>query len=155
MLAQWARERPELDTAGMGIVLRIQLHAGVLSNRLKQILAPAGLAPWEFQVLSALLRSGPEGGLTATELCESAQLTSGAMTHRLDRLEERSLLRRRTRKTDRRSIVVTLTPKGRTLVAKVMERRMADATGCVSGLSRTEQRTLTKLLRALSIDPAE
>ncbi len=155
MLGQWSRERPDLDSTGMAIVLRILMHAGALADRLKVTLAPMGLASWEFDVLSALRRSSGEGGLTSKDLCESAQLTSGAMTHRLDRLEERGFIRRKTRKSDRRSILVTLTPRGTSLVDKAIEQRMADAADCMRGLTKTDQRKLIVLLRALAIAPAE
>lgn len=150
MLAQWARERPELEVSGMAIVLRVQLLADVWSERLKETLAPAGLAPWEFEVLSALRRTGP-GGLAPKDLSESARLTSGAMTHRLDRLEERGLVRRKSSRHDRRSMIVSLTPKGAALIDSVIGVRMADASASVSGLGKRAQRELARLLRDLSL----
>ena len=150
MLAQWANERPDLDSSGMAIVLRIQILAGVFADRLKDALAPSGLAPWEFDVLSALRRAG-KPGLSPTDLCESAQLTSGAMTHRLDRLEEAGLVRRRASREDRRSVTVALTAKGRRLIDEVIGARMADAADAVAGLSRKERTELIRLLRAASV----
>jgi len=150
MLAQWREERPDLDPTGMAVVLRVGLLAGVFADRLKDILAPAGLAPWEYDVLSALRRSDPRRGLSPTELCRSAQLTSGAMTHRLDRLEERGLVRRRTARDDRRGVRVSLTPRGRRLVDGIVGARMADAAESLGALGRVETRELTRLLRRLS-----
>ena len=148
MLEQWARERPDLDSAGMGIVLRIQFLAGIFSSRLKEVLRPFGLAPWEFDVLSALRRAG-SSGLTPKDLCEAAQLTSGAMTHRIDRLEEPGYVRRRHDRADRRSINVTLTPKGRNLIDKVIGARMVDAAESVASLGKRQRGELAALLRAL------
>jgi DNA-binding MarR family transcriptional regulator len=150
MLEQWAQERPDLASDGMGIVLRIQILSGIFANRLKETLAPLGLARWEFDVLSALRRAG-SAGLSPTELCESAQLTSGAMTHRLDRLEDPGLVRRRRDREDRRSIRVVLTPKGRSLIDKVIGARMVDAAASVSGLGKRQREDLVRLLRALSL----
>ena len=150
MLAQWREERPDLDPTGMAVVLRVGLLAGVFADRLKDILAPAGLAPWEYDVLSALRRSDPRRGLSPTELCRSAQLTSGAMTHRLDRLEERGLVRRRTAREDRRGVRVSLTSRGRRLVDGIVGARMADAAESLGALGRVETRELTRLLRRLS-----
>lgn len=150
MLAQWKRQRPDLDRSGMAVVLRVLWLSGALSGRLKEILEPAGLATWEFDVLSALRRAGRGGGLTPTELCRSAQLTSGAMTHRLDRLEERGLVRRESAEEDRRSVTVSLTARGRALVDDVLGDRMVDAAECLEALTRTERRELAALLRKVT-----
>jgi len=157
MLAQWRHHRPELDSSGMAVVLRVGLLAGLFGDRLKHILAPRGLAPWEYDVLAALRRAGPSGGRTPTELCQSAQLTSGAMTHRLDRLEGRGLVRRRTAPEDRRSVDVALTRKGRALVDGVIGERMVDALDCVAALTKKDRRELARLLRIVgkSLEPSE
>lgn len=153
MLAQWGRERPDLDSSGMAVVLRILLLAGLLSERLKDVLAPLDLAPFEFDVLSALRRAGTRG-VTPGELCESAQLTSGAMTHRLDRLQERGLVTRRPSRTDRRSFLVFLTGKGRALVDQAVAARMDDAAACIRALTKLEQRKLAQLLRRVHLELA-
>lgn len=152
ILAQWRRERPDLDPTGMGVVLRILQLAGILSKRLDELLAPTALAPFEFDVLSALRRAGAAEGLTATELCAAAQVTSGAMTHRLDCLEERRLIRRQQRVEDRRALSISLTARGRKLVDQVLVGRMEDARRCVAGLRAEERRALNDLLRSLRAD---
>ena len=155
MLEQWGRERPDLDRSGMGIVLRVLILAGAFSARLKEILAPLDLAPWEFDVLSALRRAGGvgrAGGVSAKDLCGSGRLTSGAMTHRLDRLEERGLVRRRASHRDRRSVTISLTPKGLSIVDRAVGARMADALECLGPLNQKDRRSLTRMLRELSGD---
>lgn len=149
MLQQWRVERPDLDSSGLAVVLRVGVLAGVFGERLKRILAPAGLAPWEYDVLSALRRASAREGVSPGELCRSAQLTSGAMTHRLDRLEERGLVRRRAAPRDGRGVRVRLTPRGRQLVDSILGARMADAGDSLGALSRRDARELTRLLRAL------
>jgi len=145
MLQQWTVQRPDLELAGMAVVLRTLLVAGLLAERLKDILAPHDLAPWEFDVLSALRRS--PGPLSAGELAESAQLTSGGMTHRLDRLEEQGLVRRHSTPEDRRRVQVSLTPSGQELVDSVLGARMEDASRSLDALSPEERLQLARLLR--------
>jgi DNA-binding MarR family transcriptional regulator len=147
MLRQWGQERPELDTSGMAVVLRILQLSGILNDRLKATLAPSGLEPWEFDVLSALRRAGPRGGVPSKALCESAQLTSGAMSNRIDRLEERGFVRRRPHPEDRRSNTIHLTPKGRERIDRVIGARMDDAAASLEGLPVADQRRLAGLLR--------
>lgn len=155
MLVQWRKQRPDLDSSGMAVVLRVLMVAGVLSERLKNTLAPAGLAPWEYDVLSALRREGRAGGLTPGELCESAQLTSGAMTHRLDRLEERGLVRRRAGETDRRTVTVVLSARGCRLVDGIVGARMSDAAECLSAMSKKDRTELARLLREVNLGVRE
>ncbi len=150
MLIQWREQRPDLDRSGMAVVLRILKVAGTLSERLKDTLAPAGLAPWEYDVLSALRRAGKKGGLTPTELCASAQLTTGAMTHRLDRLEARGLVRRRADGGDRRSVRVALSARGFALVDGIVGARMEDAAESLASLSAKERTELARLLRLVN-----
>lgn len=149
MLQQWRQERPELDPSGLAVVLRVSALAGVFAERLKQILAPHGLAPFEYDVLSALRRNEPGPGLSPTELCRTAQLTSGAMTHRLDRLEGRGLVERHSTLEDRRGLRVSLTRAGRQLVDSVVGARMADAALSLSALDASEAERLADLLRRL------
>lgn len=149
ILSQWREQRPDLDSSGMAVVLRVLLLSGVFAERLKETLAPAGLAPWEYDVLAALRRAGMGEGLTPKELCRSAQLTSGAMTHRLDRLEERGLLRRKAAKKDRRSVLVQLTARGRRLVDGIIGARMADAAACLGELGERDRKQLARHLRTI------
>ncbi|MCA9000649.1 MAG: MarR family transcriptional regulator [Planctomycetes bacterium] len=151
MLAQWKRERPELDRSGLAIVLRILMLSGHMSERLKQALLPFDLAAFEFDVLSALRRTGKDGGLSPGELCESAQLTTGAMTHRLRRLEARGYVQRLPDPNDGRGRRVRLTPSGRRLIDKVIEARMRSAADSVRHLDRGARKQLTELLRELSL----
>ena len=151
MLRQWGRKKPHLDASGLGIVLRIVLLSGILEKRLEGVLAPASVAPWEFDVLAALRRAGGRRGLSPKQLCESARLTSGAMTHRLDRLEARGFVLRRAQREDGRRVHVLLTPRGRALVDRVIGARMEEAAQSVAALPRQERKDLARLLRTLGL----
>jgi DNA-binding MarR family transcriptional regulator len=65
---------------------------------------------WELEILSGLRRAG--GTLTVGELLDVAQLTSGAITNRIARLERNGYVRRDVDPDDRRQVLVTLTPSG-------------------------------------------
>mgnify|MGYP003628035230 CR=1 FL=1 len=147
MLDQWKLERPELDTSGMAVVLRVLQASGAFSERLKRLLEPSNLTPWEFDVLSALRRVGKPWGVPSKDLCESAMLTSGAMSNRIDRLEERGLVKRRPNPLDRRSTMVHLTRKGLARVDRVIGLRMEDAVESVQSLRSKDRAELARLLR--------
>lgn len=152
MLEDWRQQRPDLEAAPMEVVLRVQRCADRLNERLAALLEPFGLAPFEFEVLSALRRDGTSGRRTPSALCEAVGLTSGAMTHRLDKLEARGFVERRPGGGDRRSFEVVLTRRGRGLVDRALGARMEDAADCSAGLNKAERRTLGALLQKLGAD---
>src|SRR6476619_5799793 len=84
--ADWADQRPDLDTSPMEVIGRI-LRAGHLAGaRIRRVLRAEGLDRGGFDVLATLRRSGPPYRLTPTRLYQELVLTSGAITHRVDAL---------------------------------------------------------------------
>jgi DNA-binding MarR family transcriptional regulator len=76
-------------------------------------------------------------------------LSSGAMTNRIDRLEEQGLVERRPSPSDRRSLKVLLTAEGRKVVDKAVADRLDEAEGALCGLKAEERDQLADLLRAM------
>ena len=68
IVAQWNRERPEVDVSGMAIIGRITRLSQVIRPRLNAVFAAHDLESWEFDVLATLLRNGPPHQLTPGEL---------------------------------------------------------------------------------------
>lgn len=147
ILDQWSEERPDLDTASLGIVIRVMTLNRSFSRQADRALAPLDLELWEYDVLSALRRQGAPYVLPATRLARETGLSSGAMTNRIDRLETRGLVRRRPDKNDRRSVNVSLTAKGRRLIDKAIQRRLDSARESLRTLNTAQQRELARLLR--------
>lgn len=59
--------------------------------------------------------------MTPTELFSALMVTSGTMTHRLQRLETSGLVQRVPHAQDARSMLVQLTPEGRALIDRAVE----------------------------------
>jgi DNA-binding MarR family transcriptional regulator len=76
-------------------------------------------------------------------------LTSGGMTGRIDRLERRALVRRSAHPSDRRGIVVTLTPSGRQLVDEAVGVGLAAQREVLERLPARDRAQLVVLLRDL------
>lgn len=152
ILAQWTRQRPDLETRAMGLVGRIQRAAAALRPRLDETHAASGLAGETFDVLASLRRSGPPYQLTPTELYREMMLTSGAMTNRIDRLEEAGLVARRPDPADRRGTLVRLTARGKALVDVATTKHVANEELLLSGLTPREQQQLNELLRKLLLE---
>lgn len=121
ILAQWQRERPELDARPMGPIGRIKRCAALLEPPLEAALAEFGLALWEFDMLATLRRAGQPYRLSPTELFFSLMVTSGTMTHRLKRLEARGFIERVPNAQDARSMLVQLTAPGLALINRAVD----------------------------------
>ena len=148
--AQWARERPDLETGPMVLLGRLGEAAQViLRDRLNPLFARFGLQPGEFDVLATLRRSGPPYALTPTALYEAAMISSGGMTNRIDRLEAAGWVERRPNPADRRGTLVGLTAAGRTLIDRAVEAHVANQQAIVQHLSPEEAAQLSALLGKL------
>lgn len=147
LLGQWRAERPDLDPSPMGVVGRISRASRVVDRELRDSFAAHGVEPWEFDVLATLRRAAPDGHLTAGQLVESAMVTSGAITNRIDRLVARGLVSRATDPGNRRQVLIGLTAAGRALVDELVVGHLATEQRLLSGLSDREQQQLARLLR--------
>lgn len=149
ILGQWSDERPELDTASLGVVVRIMSLQKDFLKQATRALEPLDLELFEYDVLSALRRQGAPFALPATRLARETGLSSGAMTNRIDRLETRGLVRRRADKQDRRSVVVSLTAAGQRVIDAAIQLRLDAADDSLQGLAAGERAELAALLRKL------
>jgi DNA-binding MarR family transcriptional regulator len=144
--AQWARERPDLDTSAMGIIGRLHRLGAVLHDELRPVFAAAGLSDGDFDVLAALRRAGEPFELTPGELAATTMITSGAVTKRVDRLVAAGWVTRSVAGHDARVRWIALTPAGRALVDGVVEEHFANEERLVATFSAAERRELTHLL---------
>jgi DNA-binding MarR family transcriptional regulator len=150
LIADWSRERPDLDPSGMNVAARVVVLANAIQGRVDELLASFGLAQWSFDVLATLRRQPAPHRLSPTSLSNSTMLSTAAMVNRLDRLEARNLVRRLPNLADRRGVIVELTPEGRGLVDQVMPVRFDEANAVSNLLSARDQQTLTRLLKRLA-----
>jgi DNA-binding MarR family transcriptional regulator len=147
ILQQWQRERPDLDCSPMGIIGRITQLQREVHLAQRTTFARHDLDAPAFDVLAALRRAGPPYQLTPTDLMRTALVTSGAITQRLDRLEERGLITRTRSASDGRGVVVTLTDAGRAALDAALPDHLETERRLLAGLSDVEQGQLAELLR--------
>ena len=76
-------------------------------------------------------------------------ITSGAVTNRIDRLEQRGLVRRTKVAGDKRIVRVQLTEAGRALMDRAVLDHLANEARIVQSLTPSEARRLERLLRKL------
>src|SRR5881296_1579553 len=107
-------------------------------------LSEVGLS--DFAVMEMLLHKGPQ---PVNEIGRRVELTSGAITTAVDRLESRGLVTREAHPSDRRARIVRLTATGQVQAAKVFAGHREAMDLAASGLSKTERATLIELLKKL------
>ncbi|HMJ75014.1 MAG TPA: MarR family transcriptional regulator [Iamia sp.] len=144
--AQWAAVRPDVDSSPLAVIGRVSRLSRLVDKRLAESFARFGLEAWMYDVLATLRRNGEPYELTAGELVARAMVTTGAITNRIDRLEERGLVERVTA-ADRRKVIVRLTPAGRELVDEVVGPHMEVEEEILAALSPRQRDDLVRLLR--------
>lgn len=149
LLADWARERGDLDVSPLAVLSRVTRLARHLDRVRTAVFARHGVESWEFEVVSALRRTGPRGGLSPGALVRSTLVSSGAMTNRLDRLEASGLVVRRPNPGDRRGVLVGLTERGRDVAEACLADLVAAEDRLLGPLPPAERQRLASLLRAL------
>ncbi len=95
---------------GTGLIAALQRATHVAGRRLEHELAGVEVGQAEAHVLAHLARSGTG---TIAELHRGFGHRRSTLTSLLDRLEARGWVTRSTDRTDRRSVRLTLTPRGR------------------------------------------
>lgn len=103
--------------------------------------------------LAALAALDRHEAMTPGELAEHEKVQPPSMTRVIAVLEERSLVRRAPHATDRRQVVLTVTPEGRALVNRVRRRREAWLAQRLQELSPEERailRSAAPILEKLS-----
>lgn len=126
IMDQWRRERPDLDPSPMGLIGRLVRCEMLIRRKLDQTFAQFGMSSWEFDVLATLRRAGHPYSMAPTALYSSLMVTSGTMTHRLQRLEKVGLVERIKHSEDLRSTLVQLTETGLNLINKAVEAHIAN-----------------------------
>jgi DNA-binding MarR family transcriptional regulator len=147
MVESWEPEIPGVDLEIEAAVQRINTIFRRIRRRMDQTLADHHLSYEEWGLLGHLKLSGPPYASTPGKLAKMQDLSSGAMTNRLDRLEEARLIRRRPDARDRRSLHVELTEQGHQVWLDSVHAQAAKEAVIGAALTERELAQLNKLLR--------
>jgi DNA-binding MarR family transcriptional regulator len=147
MVARWAPHLPDIDLEVEALVQRVQKLNRYLRKRLEETLSEFDLAWGEWGVLGHLRLNGRPYRSTPGQLAKHEGLSSGAMTNRLDRLEERGLIRRLPDPDDRRGVVIELTEAGEQAWLETVGVQAAKEAAVANALTKTERDQLNRLLR--------
>lgn len=149
IVTAWRRERPDLDVSPLEVLSRVARLARHLDLARRAAFSRHDLDPWEFDVLSALRRSGEPYQLSPGALVAENLVTSGTMTNRIDRLEARHLVERLPAPGDRRGVLVRLTAAGARRVDAALGDLLDVEQALLADLTEADQERLAGLLRTL------
>lgn len=144
----WRRARSDLDVAPLTVFSRISRLSRYLEVARRSAFSEAGLEGWEFDMLSALRRSG-EDALSPGALMHETMVTSGTMTTRIDKLVTRGLVSKNRSPHDGRAVEVRLRADGVARVDAAMERLLEAEQGLLEPLAPDGRSALADTLRAL------
>ncbi|MEU6826723.1 MarR family transcriptional regulator [Streptomyces atriruber] len=148
----WERERPGTPATSIGIVTPIWQLAKLFGDDRRRVLARAGVDTATLDLLSVLRRSGQPYTLTTRELGRLSMVTAGAVSQRVARAEREGLVTRRPGEGKPRTVEVTLTEAGHTLVEETVDQVLGREADLISGLTADQQARLTELLGVLLED---
>ncbi|MEU5774007.1 MarR family winged helix-turn-helix transcriptional regulator [Streptomyces venezuelae] len=149
IIADWARERPDLDTSPLEVLARLHRTFIRYNTRLTSAIEQHGLAVAGFDVLTALRRAGAPYRLTAGQLADSGLVSSAGVTLRIDRLEKDGLIVRERDADDRRVVYSRLTDAGLAKIDEVFAEHLDNERRMLDGLSPAERRQLARLMSKL------
>jgi DNA-binding MarR family transcriptional regulator len=143
---------PDIDLEVEGIVDRIGGIGRRLNRALDETLGEFGLDTVEYKLLNTLAMAGPPYRSTPGRLAQRMDLSTGAMTNRLDRLEEAGLVRRLPDPGDRRRVAVELTEQGHETWRGAVGVQAQKEALFAAALNDREKAQLNGLLRLLMIE---
>ncbi len=141
-----ATRKKAADVSGTHLWLVLMKAHRALGRLATQSIESFEVCLSDFGIMELLLHKGPQ---PVNEIGRRIELTSGAITTAVDRLESRGLVTREAHESDRRARIVRLTARGDEEAAKVFAGHKTAMDLAASGLSKTERATLIQLLKKL------
>jgi MarR family transcriptional regulator, 2-MHQ and catechol-resistance regulon repressor len=135
-----------VDSSGTHVWLVLMKAQRALARQASKSIGQFDVGLSDFAILEILLHKGP---LLVNDIGRRIELTSGATTSAVDRLEARGLVRRSTDDTDRRARVIHLTAEGKAYIQPIFAVHKQAMDDAASVLSAAERATLIELLKKL------
>jgi DNA-binding MarR family transcriptional regulator len=145
----WKEENPQLDITTKAVAMRLRRASQHLERAVRSNLADSGVDEyWEIEVLLTLRRAA-DHRVNAGELGRECQVTSGAITNRISRLEKRGWVRRDVDPDDRRQVLVSLTSAGLAQADHIIAMKTQAERWAFDGVDRELLERIARDLRML------
>ncbi|MFJ9211963.1 MarR transcriptional regulator [Streptomyces sp. L-9-10] len=149
VMRQWQQVLPELDTAPMAVIGRLNRCSALLQQAADAPLRRERLTRPEFDILGTLRRTDRE--LTPGRIARETFASGAAVTKRLRRLEKRGLVARRPDDRDRRVTHLFLTTEGRELLDRLLPEQLGYEAALLDGLGTRNRERLAGALGELLV----
>ncbi|WP_058913367.1 MarR family winged helix-turn-helix transcriptional regulator [Entomohabitans teleogrylli] len=148
LIQEWLDAVPALDLSGLPVIARIVRMSHYIAQFVDANFARYNLNVGEFEVLAALARN-PDRQLSPKELQKKILISSGGLSNRINRLEEKKYIVRIPDPSDRRGVIVRITPEGRKLTLEAVVTHVAIEKALIQGLEAEDREQLAGLLKKL------
>lgn len=140
-----SRRYPQVDAGAVQSFLVLLRVASDVLEAIEQFLAGHGMSQGRFTVLM-LLNRNPDEPASPSDLAARSGVTRATMTGLLDGLEREKLVKRDADRTDRRMLLVELTPRGRKTLDGMLPEYYQRIASLMGHLSNGEKHELVELL---------
>jgi MarR family 2-MHQ and catechol resistance regulon transcriptional repressor len=136
------------EIMALDIAIKLVRAAETLISKTSLTLSRYNITLSQFGILDAIYHLGP---LTQKSLGEKILKSGGNITHVVDNLERRTLVKRYRGKSDRRNFEIHLTKKGEKLITKVLPEQVKMIKNELGILSLDESEIFQKLCKKIGI----
>jgi DNA-binding MarR family transcriptional regulator len=151
MLRGFAERFPEMEIDATAACLRLLRVASRLIRNLEAQFSRHGLSQARFLVLVVLERTA-EKRLMPVEIAKQMGISKKNTARLLNFMEDDKLIHRTSHDTDGRASIVTITPKGRSLLAKALPGYYRVLNEALRALDAKQKRTLIEILNLIGPD---
>lgn len=139
------KRKPGLDVEGIAAYMTLLRVAGAILEATDAALERHNISQGRLRLLAQLRVEG-ERGTAPWKLADHLGLSRATITRFLEGLEAGGLVERRPSENDRRSQVVRLSARGRSLVCALLPERVGRIQRLMKALSPSDKRALVRLL---------
>lgn len=156
LIRQWEVDFPGESSSPIAIAMRIRHLYQLDQTSLQLIFAQFDIGLGEIDVLTHVAQHSNSHRLRPSDLADACMVTTGAITGRLTRLEQRGYITRVPSPSDKRTIYVEITDAGRDLLQRTRKEvaKSSQLLRAVRSLPEADQKSLSqglsKLLRVLA-----
>ena len=140
----------EDEKATLDAFIKLTRASESINGRLSRSLSEANLTITQFGTLEALLHLGP---LNQRELGQKLLKSGGNITLVIDNLLKNDMVKKETDPNDRRAVIISLTPKGKSFIEELFPQHLNRIKEEFNCLNKKEKQQLAAICKKLGKKP--